>query len=125
MIIIDQLHVECFIACVIGNIVHLAALVNSRYKDQKAANMEFSLWEFLKTERYALLFDLLGSLGLVYAADEIADSPYILGKIKLVFIMIGIGGSYLIMQIFGRSKKIIRDVVDKKTNIADNKTEDK
>jgi hypothetical protein len=83
--------------------------------------MDFHLWEFFKTERYALLFDLLGSLALVYAADEIAGTPYILGKIKLTFIMIGIGGSYLIMQIFGRSKKIIRKVVDEKTNIADGK----
>lgn len=118
---ITELKIECFIACLIGNIIHLAILLNSREKDSKAANIDFSFKGFLKTEKYALFLDFVASMGLVYAADEIVDSPWIMGKIKLGFILIGVGGSYVVMQLFGKSKKIIRNVVDKKTDIADGK----
>lgn len=120
---ITELHIECFIACLIGNVIHLAFLLSSRAKDARAANEPFSFLQLISIEKYGLIFDFVGSVGLVFAADEIVDSPWIMGKIKLGFILIGIGGSYVVMQFFGQSKKIIRKVVDKKTDIADNKTE--
>lgn len=118
---VTELKIECFIACLIGNVIHLAILLNSRSKDAKAANVDFSVSGFFNTEKFALFLDFVASMGLVYAADEIVDSPWIMGKIKLGFILIGIGGSYVIMQLFGQSKKILRSVVDKKTDIADGK----
>lgn len=120
-----ELYLKCFVACLIGNLIHVAFKIASLSKDYEVANMPFSLGLYLKKDKWALIFDAIGSFALVYVADEIIQSPYIMDKIKLVFILIGIGGSYVVMQIFSVAKKQFRGEVDKKTNLADFGTEEK
>jgi hypothetical protein len=117
-----QLYLDCLIACLIGNAIHIAAKANSLSRDFKSANLDFSfVKDFLKPDKYALIFDLVSSVGMVFVADEIVDSPYLLGKIKLGFILIGVGGSYLVMQLLSKAKRPFRNKVDVATDHLDGK----
>lgn len=114
--------IHCYIACLIGNIAHILIKWNSIRVDYKTANEEPpSLWEFLKMEKSAVISDAAASMGLVYIADEWIDSEYVISKIKTVFVFVGFTGSYVIMQISSVSKKRLRSIIDKKTDIADSK----
>jgi len=113
---------HCYIACLIGNLVHICVNWNSKRIDYKTANEpQPSLWGFIKIEKSAVIADLVSSLGLVYVADEWIDSAYVMEKIKTAFVIVGVTGSYLIMQVASVSKKRLREIVDKKTDIADKK----
>lgn len=113
---------HCYIACLIGNIAHILVKWNSTRKDYKVANEpQPNLWDFLNMERSAIAADAASSLGLVYIADEWIDSEYVMNKIKTVFVSVGFTGSYLIMQVSSVSKSRLRAIVDRKTDIADNK----
>lgn len=117
-----ELFIHCYIACLIGNVAHIAIKWNSTRIDYKKANEEPpSLWEFLKMEKSAVIADAISSLGLVYIADEWIDSEYVVSKIKTLFVFVGFTGSYLIMQVSSVSKTRLRSIIDKKTDIADNK----
>lgn len=114
--------IHCYVACLIGNIAHIAIKWNSTGVDYKKANeVPLSLWEFLKMEKRAVIADAVSSLGLVYIADEWLNSEYVVSKIKTLFIFVGFTGSYLIMQLSSVSKARLRSIVDRKTDIADNK----
>jgi len=117
-----EIYVQCFIACLIGNIAHIAFKMYSLSQDYKKANMEFSSRQYMKDDKYALIADAICSLVLVYIVDEWVDNEYIIGKIKTGFILIGFTGSYVLMYFASAAKKKFRKVVDEKTDIADEKT---
>jgi len=117
-----ELYIQCFIACLIGNVIHILFKANSLSRDFKVSNLEFNFFkDFISPDRYAILLDLAASLGMVYVADEIVDSEFVMGKIKLGFVLIGIGGSYLVLQLFSKAKRPFRAKVDEATDIMDGK----
>ena len=123
MNITPYLYFQCFLSCLIGNLIHILFKWNSLAKDYKVANMkDLGLWQYIKMDSKAVILNLVGSLALVWVMDEIINSEYVMGKIKLIFILIGISGSYVIMQLFSKGKRLFRQTVDEKTNIADEKT---
>lgn len=117
-----RLYLHCLVACIIGNLIHIAFKAYSLSVDYKKANMKFHFSQYVRDDRFALILDLLGSLGLVYLADEWINNEYILGKIKTAFVVVGFTGSYVIQYFASVAKKRFRQVVDEKTNIADEKT---
>jgi hypothetical protein len=122
----NEVYIHCFIACLIGNVIHILALARSRYVDYDKLNEKLPFGEFLVKEKWGILLDFFGSMGIVYAADEwIVDNPFIMGKIKTLFIFIGITGSWAIMQLVSRTKKNFRGTLDTKSNIADYGTDKK
>ena len=115
-----EIYFKCVIACLLGNVCHIAIKYNSLYTDYKKANVEYSFAQFLKDDKVSLLFNALLSFALVYLADEfVVQSDFIMNKIKILFFFIGITGSYLTMQIRSVGKRKLRSIVDEKTNIAD------
>lgn len=114
-----ELYIKCFIACVIGNLIHICFKIYGLSKDYRKANMKFSLGNYFKDDGFALLFDFAASAGLVYAADEWLHDPIILGKIKTAFIIVGFTGSYVILFFASKAKRRFRETVDEKTNKAD------
>lgn len=120
-----DLYIHCFVACLIGNVIHLAIAYAKISKDYKTANLTLGLWQYIKNERAAIFADFVSSMGLVYIADEWLHSEYILEKIKTAFVLVGVSGSYLIMWGLSKSKSILQKHVDEKTNIADYGTPEK
>ena len=116
-----ELYLQCFIACLIGNVIHIAFKAYGLSQDYTKANMDFSFGQFLKDDKWALIADLVGSLGLVYIADEWLNDPIVVGKIKTAFVVVGFTGSYVILYFTSTAKKKFQKVVDEKTNIADGK----
>lgn len=120
-----ELYIQCYVACLIGNLIHLAIAYRSRSKDFTTLNNSLGLLEFIKMEKAALISDFFASMGLVYIANEWIDSPYIMGKIKTAFVLVGFTGSYAILALTGRSKAKFRQEADNKSNIADYGTPEK
>lgn len=115
-----ELYLQCFIACFIGNLTHIAFKVKSLSDDHKIANLQFSFIEYLKMDKWALLLDVAASFALVYIIDEWLDmDSRIISKIKTLFFFVGITGSYAVLQLTSVAKKRFRAAVDHKTNKAD------
>ena len=115
-----ELYIKCFIACLIGNILHVLVKIMSLQKDHKVANLEFSVIKYLKDDAWALVTDVFASFCLVYVVDEILSiDSRLMDKIKIVFIFIGFSGSYVILQVMSVAKSNFRKAVDYKTTQAD------
>jgi len=118
-----ELYIQCVIACLIGNVLHVAFKILALRTDHKIANLEFSLWGYIKNDWVALLCDVLASFAIVYVIDEwLSFNEFIIGKIKTIFVFIGFTGSYVILQFMSVAKKKFRMAVDYKTTISDTTT---
>lgn len=115
--------IECFIAGLLGILFHVFALKLPAVKKRaEAANVAFSVKEYLKADWLALISSVLTLIICVYVLDEITKfRPSILDWIKFFFVFIGFTGSSILIHALGRADKTIRDIVDVKTNIADGK----
>lgn len=76
-------------------------------------------------EKGAIIADFVGSMGLVYVADEWISNEYVMGKIKTAFVLVGITGSWLVMAFASVSKAVLRKRMDEKSNLADYGTKEK
>jgi len=114
-------YLQCVIACLIGNIIHLFFKIRSLAKDHKIANLEFSFPQYIKDDKWAIIMDFVSSFGLVYIADEwLGDlGSYAIGKMKSIFVFVGFSGSYVILQSMSVAKSKFRKAVDFKTNKSD------
>jgi hypothetical protein len=93
------------------------------WRDHKIANLEFGLKQYFKDDYIPIIGDAVFSFGTVYLIDEIVGYvPWALGYVKAFFVLLGFGGSYLILNILSKADKKFRQAVDYKTNIADEKT---
>lgn len=100
-----DIFIKAFIACLIGNILHVAIrcvrLQREMKKDPKMPNFDFVVW--LKADKWVLIADVLFSFAMVYAADEflVGDIGRIaLEKVKTLFIFVGMGGSSILIGLF-------------------------
>jgi len=114
------LYIHCVIACLIGNALHVGFKIQSLAKDHKIANLQFSLPNYIKEDKWALIMDVLASFTIVYLFDELLHlDERLLGKIKTIFVFVGFTGSYVILQLMSVAKSNFRKAVDYKTNQAD------
>lgn len=104
---------QCFFACLIGNLIALIFKIRSLVKDHKNENMTFSLRQFLRDDKWAIIGDLAGSFTMVYVADEWlgAFGNYFIDKVKTLFVFVGMGGSFVITHLFGAAKDKFRERV--------------
>lgn len=108
-IMTTELYIHCFIACLIGNLLHVLVKIRSMAKDHKDANLIFSVRQYLTDDKWALLLDVVASFALVYLVPEWLDwDSRIVGKIRSIFIFVGFTGSYIILQAFSVAKKNFR-----------------
>lgn len=115
----QELYLQCFVACFIGNLIHIAFKALGLSRDYKKANIKFTFGQYLADDKWALIADFAASAGLVYLADEWIDSPVIMAKIKTAFVLVGFTGSYVILYFTSAAKKKFQSIVDEKTNKAD------
>jgi len=115
-----ELYIQCVIACLIGNILHVAFKILSMAQDHKVANLQFSVRTYLRDDKWALIVDAAASFALVYLIDEWIDfGPPIAGKVKSIFVFVGFTGSYVILQLMSVAKSNFRKAIDFKTDKAD------
>lgn len=118
-----EIYFKCVIACLIGNIFHITAKILILWKDHKNANLKFSLRQYFKDDYVPIIGDAVFSFGIVYLLDEIVGYvPWAINFVKAFFVLLGFGGSYVILNILSKSEKKLRQAIDYKTNIADEQT---
>ena len=109
---------------IFGGLIGVAMLIlinwDGHKKTAKAANETLTLNKFLEQDFVAVSISFL-SVGLLYLCfDEIALYIPILTKVPIIsFFVMGLFGSGAIMYGFGRTSKIIRNQIDRKTNELD------
>lgn len=100
--------------------------IRSLLKDAQVANINWS-WkkDYLYKDYPSIILALTSVMIWYYIFGEIANKyPAIVDLKRVSFVLMGGVGSYLIQMAFGTAKDKIRQVVDKKTDLADGKIKD-
>lgn len=115
------LFLQCALAGLLGIAFHLFAVkLPEIKKNSQAANHPLTKWEILKMESDNIIASVLGLLVILFIFSEVINyKPAIVNWARTLFATIGFSGSTLVLSFFGKAEKAIRQVVDKKTNIAD------
>jgi len=98
--------------------------MKSTKKDFEVANQEFLYMKFFKAEWIAIAMSITVIILMAITVDEWLNvSKYAQMYVRIIFALGGAIGSWAFLQLMGGSKRFIRGVIDKKTNIADGITE--
>ena len=91
-------------------------------KDFKVANQEFVASKFFKDELIGILMSLTFIVLMAITVKEwIHVDTRVENYVTVIFALGGAIGSYAFLVFLGGSKRYIRQIVDKKTDIADGK----
>lgn len=109
-----------FILGFFGVICHCLMKSDSLAKDAKSANIDFSFSQYLKADWRGIALSFISIFIWFLLFEETAKQyPRIEDWIRASFFGMGFFGSYIIQTINSKSKKVIRNIIDEKTNIAD------
>lgn len=116
-------YLQCALTGLLGIGLHLFAFkIPAERKRSKAANVSFILLNYLKEDIYAIVASFITLTISIIAIDEIVGyKPSVMNFIKLFFAFIGYTGSSIMISLFGQFGKKIQQIVDVKTDIADEK----
>ena len=115
-----QLYIQCVIACLIGNVLHIAFKILYLRKSHKELNLQFSIGKYFKDDAWPLIVDFLASFAIVYIIDEWLEfNEFIIGKIKSIFIFIGFTGSYVLLLFMSVAEKKFREAAGHKAKQSD------
>ena len=111
----------CFLAGVLGTLIHLFAVkIPAVKKSAVAANIKFTYSGLFEDELAAILANLFSILAVLLVLDEVLKfKPELLSWLKIFFLTFGFMGSSLMVAWLGKAADKINSVVDVKTNIAD------
>ncbi len=118
--------INYLLAAVLGLIFVLLHKMNSVKKDFDVANQPFVVKKFFQKELIAIIMSIIVIVLMAITVNEwMYVSPAVENYVTIIFALGGAIGSWAFLLFLGGSKKFIRQVIDKKTNIADAITEDK
>lgn len=121
-----SLYIQCALMYILGQGFDLFLIKVPEYRDlYRKANEKFSWSKYWDSDWNIVIGTLiLGSILIIGADQLIYWKPGVLEYVKWFFAAIGGLGSSFIASKWSRCKKYITAVIDEKTNIADNKTND-
>lgn len=119
----SKLYIWCFALGIIGVLFHIFAVKAPAVKSRaEAANLPFSLSDYLRKDSLAIISSLITVIAAVLLVDEIIGyNPSLVRFIKFFFLFVGYTGSSLLITVLGKFDSYTKTVVDAKTNIADKK----
>lgn len=106
---------------ILGILFHVFVIkVISLKRKAKAANMPFSFSQFLQDEWPVILGNFICVCMLIVGLDELIGlKPSVAKLVKWLFFFVGISGSSIFMLAFSVADKRLRNIIDAKTNVAD------
>lgn len=108
-------------AGLLGLIFMTLAKMQGVKKDFETANETFVLKKFFGGEMIAIAMSLTVIVLMSITVKEWMNiSPKAADYVTIIFALGGAIGSWAFLLFLGKSKKYIRNIVDEKTNIADN-----
>lgn len=118
-------YIYCFIAGVLGIMFHVFAVKLPALKRRsEVANKQFSIRDYFADDWIGLGSSIIAVLFAVLALKEIVEyRPGVVKYVKYLFFFVGFTGSSILLAVLSKTDKAINALVDKKTNIADKKTE--
>lgn len=118
-----ELYAWCFVAGVLGIILHIVAIKwPSVKKRAKTANEPTDFKSYLKDDAGAISASVVTVLILLVALDEVLGlRPAIANYLKLGFVFVGFSGSSVLISLLGTAQSKIDKIVDIKTDKADGK----
>lgn len=115
---------QALIAAYIAVIIHCLLKFQSLNKDAKKANLVFAFRDYLLMDFVGIALSLLSPVLWYLMFEEVANRYQQLHNFVIAsFAGMGLFGSYIIQLIASRGKSWIRAQVDRKTDIADGKTD--
>jgi hypothetical protein len=120
------MNIDFILAGAAGVLFHSIAKAYNLQRDSEIANVPFRIGkDYLKKDFLSILMSFL-SVGIWYLifGEWASKYPALDGFALTSFVTMGGIGSYIIQLGMSRAKRKIRQVVDEKTNIADNKKTD-
>lgn len=112
------------VAGLLGWLFVTLAKMSSLQKDFRVANQEFVFKKFVQGEWVGWVMSGVFILIMAVTQPEwISVKPETENFVHIIFVMGGAIGSWAFMLFLGKSKKFIRNKIDEKTDIADNKTD--
>lgn len=106
----------------LGVTAHCLLKAESLKRDARTANMPFKFYDYLSNDYLGICLSFISVLIWVIIFPEVSIKyPVLENYIRGSFVLMGLSGSYLVQLISSRSKQEIRNVVNTKTDIADNK----
>lgn len=118
-----NVYLDLIIGGILGQILHIIAVKLPAVKKRAlAANMGFDPAQYFKDDWLAIAASAVTILICVFIFDEITGAyPSVVKWAKFLFIFVGYTGSSILLNALSKTEKKIQNVVDIKTNIADNK----
>ena len=114
------------IAALLGLLFVILHKIQATKKDFNVANQPFVLKKFFEKELVAILMSIIVIVLMAITVNEwMYVNPTVENYVTIIFALGGAIGSWAFLLFLGGSKKFIRQVIDKKTNIADAITDDK
>jgi hypothetical protein len=116
-----SLYLQCIAMCFFGQAVHLFIIKIPALKERsRVANKSFSMRDWWACDWNLVIGTFAIMAILLIGLDELTKwQPVILNKVKWLFAFVGAFGSTVAMSKWSAFEKGINNVVDMKTNIAD------
>lgn len=104
----------------LGVAAHCLMKAKDLQADAKAANVDFSFRKYINGDWIGIALSFIACGAWFFVFGEVSKQyPKIENYVMLSFFGVGLTGSYLIQKFTSRTKKLIRNTVDEKTNKAD------
>jgi hypothetical protein len=121
-----ELYLQCVIGGLMGILCHILFIKLPSLKNQaKVANLKFSLRNYFMDDWLALVSSVVTIAVFMFILPEIVNfKPLVLKYLKYAAVFVGFAGSSILQAVLGKTSKMIMNIVDTKTNIADSVTID-
>lgn len=118
------LYLTCFGVALVGMALQTVLKMKSLQDKAGAANVEFKVRQYFQQDWLSITASVLTIVMFLLFLDNILKwKPVIVDYIKIGFAFVGYTGSDIASRLFGVVNKKINNVIDEKTNIADNVNE--
>lgn len=105
----------------LGTVFTVLVNIQSKKKLFELSNVEFCLRKYFEDEVYAIMSNVVVVLIMALSVNEWATINETVQKfVTVIFALGGSIGAYGFSSILGGTKKKIRNIIDQKTDIADN-----
>lgn len=114
--------IKSFIAGIVGVLIQLLLHYRELKTLANKATTPLTFKQYLKDDSINAIISVLAVLLCLLAWDSFAHLPaWVMNYIVGWFAFVGWGGAQLLVKVFGTAQKKLYDIIDQKTNIADNK----
>lgn len=119
-----ELYATCFCVALVGMALQTVLKMKSLQDKANAANVQFKVREYFQNDWLSITASILTIVLFLLFLDNILNwKPVIVDYVKIGFAFVGYTGSDIASRLFGVVNKKINNVIDAKTNIADNVNE--